>query len=84
VLEFQSFIRGYHEYQTVWTSNLGDVLGVEHEPTNCKDRYVVADLSRTRVPDTYYISFLREGVAEVMGNPVNHGSGYDFTALRSI
>ena len=26
VLEFRSFVRGYHVYQTTWDPNLGDVL----------------------------------------------------------
>ena len=42
VLEFLSFIRGYHVYQTTWYPKLGDVLCLEREPTNCKDRYAVA------------------------------------------
>ena len=41
-LELSSFVRGYHSYQAIWDPKVGDVLRLQREPTNCKDRYAVA------------------------------------------
>ena len=49
VLELASFVRGYHAYQTVWDPKVGDVLRLEREPTNSKDRLAVAVMDRSRV-----------------------------------
>ena len=42
VLEFDSFIRGYHAYKDMWEPALGDVLRLEREITNVKDKFAVA------------------------------------------
>ena len=34
-------IRGYHEYQAVWTAAIGETLFCVREPTNPSDRYAV-------------------------------------------
>ena len=41
-IEMNSFIRGYHEYQTDWESILGDIFKLMREPTNEKDVNAVA------------------------------------------
>ena len=38
-LELRSFVRGYHAYQTLWNS---DVLCLERELMNSKDRFAIA------------------------------------------
>ena len=42
MLELRSFVRSYHAYQTVWDPDVGDVLRLEREPTNSKDRFAIA------------------------------------------
>jgi len=37
-----SFVRGYHEYQRLWTPRIGEGLVVKQERDNCHDKYVVA------------------------------------------
>ena len=87
VLEFLSFIRGYHVYQTTWDPKLGDVLRLEREPTNCKDRFVVAVINGSVVVGhlPYNIAptvshFLKrsvnKGMVEVTGRRINRGAGY--------
>ena len=36
-----SFVKRYHEYQNIWTSNIGEILSIEREPGNLVDKYVV-------------------------------------------
>ena len=43
VFGVESMIRGYHEYQTIWTNPLiGEELPCEREPDNSHDPYTVA------------------------------------------
>ena len=42
VFEKESVIRGHHNYQRIWTPELGEYLVCEREPTNVNDRYAVA------------------------------------------
>ena len=37
-----SYIRGYHAYQDVWSSFIGELLPLEREPGNPKDIHAVA------------------------------------------
>jgi hypothetical protein len=34
--------RGYHEYRTIWSPNVYEVLSVEHEASNTYDQYAIA------------------------------------------
>ena len=34
--------RGYHEYRTIWSPNLNEVLSVEHEASNTYDQHAIA------------------------------------------
>lgn len=88
VLELASFVRGNHAYQTVWDPKVGDVLRVEREPTNSKDRLAVAvmdDRSRVvgHVPfnlaptlSNFLKRSVNKGTVEVTGQRVNRGGGY--------
>ena len=40
--EFDSYIRGYHVYQVVWTPVVGEMLLLKQEPTNTMDVSAVA------------------------------------------
>ena len=42
MFEVQSCVRGYHVYQNVWTSYVGEVLSCAKEPANPEDPYAVA------------------------------------------
>ena len=35
-------MRGYHIYQTIWSSSIGEVLNCAREPQNGQDTYAVA------------------------------------------
>ena len=35
-------VRGYHVYQEIWETAVGEVLACEREPRNTQDRYAVA------------------------------------------
>ena len=37
-----TYIRGYHDYQNIWSPFTGEVLPLKREPDNPKDSYVVA------------------------------------------
>ena len=39
--EFQSCIRGYHVYQSIWSGSSGQVLACHREPHNREDLFVV-------------------------------------------
>ena len=40
--EIDCCVRGYHVYQRLWTSTVGENLSCRREPTNENDRYAVA------------------------------------------
>ena len=40
--ELEAMIRGYHEYQTVWSPVQGELLDCRREPGNRHDPYAVA------------------------------------------
>ena len=42
VVEFDSFIRGYHANKDMWQPAVGDILRLEREITNVKDKFAVA------------------------------------------
>ena len=41
VLEIDSYVRGYHAYQDVWSPVIGESLLVKRESTNSKDANAV-------------------------------------------
>jgi len=46
----QSCVRGYHVYQSIWTSSVGETLSCEREPRNREDPYAVATKIASTVP----------------------------------
>ena len=40
--EIQSCVRGYHIYQAIWSSTIGEVLNCAREPRNRTDPFAVA------------------------------------------
>ena len=91
--ETSSYMKGYHEYQKIWTPFLQEELCGEMEPANPVDKYAVA-VKRNNVvvghlplrcsgkfPKTIFY-FLRadewsECKVIVTGKPVNRGDGDD-------
>ena len=82
-----SFIRGYHGYKDMWEPALGDVLRLEREKTNIKDKFAVAVMQGSAIvghmpyntaPAVSY--FLKRStnktVIEVTGAAVNRGARY--------
>ena len=82
-----SFIRGYHGYKDMWEPALGDVLLLEREITNIKDKFAIAVMQGSTVvghmpyntaPAVSY--FLKrstnKAVVEGTGAAVNRGTGY--------
>ena len=40
--EWSSYVRGYHDYQAVWTPTIGEMLLLKVEPTNPYDDFDVS------------------------------------------
>ena len=36
-----SFVKGYHEYKSIWTPKIGQILSTEREPGNVVHKYAV-------------------------------------------
>ena len=84
--EWSSYIRGYHDYQSVWTPSLGEMLQLKVEPTNPYDDFAVSIVKEGVVVGhvPLYVSrvvcfFLKRvgsvGFCEVTGSQVNRGVG---------
>ena len=39
--DVDSFVKGYHEYKSIWTPKIGEILSTERESTNLVDKYAV-------------------------------------------
>ena len=86
VMEFQSYVRGYHAYIDSWTPVNGQALLLKREPTNshCVHElpYILKtrSLATSRTTAPKMTAFLRrdvnKGFAEVAGDQVNRGAGY--------
>ena len=87
--EVNSFIRGLHVYQTIWTPVTGEVLLLKREPDNIHDKYavvVVRQSDRTTVGHIPYnlapivspflVRDFNKAVAEVTSPGLNRGAGY--------
>ena len=93
VLEFRSFIRRYHAYQTTWDPNLGDVLRLEREPTNCKDKFAVAvvngsavvgHLPYNKAPNlSHFVKrCVNKDMVEATGKQINRSADYGLCNYR--
>ena len=90
--EVNSFIRGFHFYQDVWTPVTGEVLlliKLKREPENVHDKYAVAVIRQSDRATVGHIPYnlapivspflardYNKAVAEVTGPRVNRGAGY--------
>ena len=39
--DVDSSVKGYHEYKSIWTPKIGEILSTEREPGNLVDKYAV-------------------------------------------
>ena len=87
MVEFQSYVRGYHAYMQSWSPVVGQALRLKREPSNAHDVHAVAVYYENQVVGhvPYNLAptvsaFLRrdvnKGFAEVTGDKVNRGAGY--------
>ena len=87
VIEFQSYVRGYHAYMETWSPIIGQALRLKREPTNCHNVHAVAIYLEDQVVGhiPYNLApkvsaFLRRDVnkefAEITGDRLNRGAGY--------
>lgn len=87
VIEFESYVRGYHAYMESWTPVAGQALILKREPANSHDVHAVAVYYENHMVGhiPYNLApkvsaFLRrevnKGFAEVTGEKVNRGAGY--------
>ena len=84
--EWPSYIRGYHDYQAIWISSVGEMLILKVEPTNrfddfvmsvVKDGTVVGHVPKyaSRVVSYFLKKVGSVGFCEVSGGSVNQGVG---------
>ena len=82
IVEINSYVRVYHKYKESWTPVIGDVLQLQQEPSNLKDKLAIAIKSGANIVGhvPYNLAptvshFLQrsfnKGVAEVTGDRVN-------------
>ena len=44
-----SLVKGYHEYKSIWTPKIGEILSTEREPGNLVDKYAVCVKKKNRI-----------------------------------
>ena len=87
VLEFQSYVRGYHAYMENWTPIIGQALQLKREPTNGHDVHAVAVYFEDQIVGHIPYNLapkvsallrrdVNKGFVEVTGDRVNRGAGY--------
>ena len=85
--EFDSFIRGYHVYQHIWTRVKGETYSCTREPRNEQDCNAVAVISKDRVMGhiplaiskciSLFLTLPRTFLETVVtGKRINRGGGY--------
>lgn len=57
-VEVLSWIRGYHAYEDYWEIEIGEVLKLQHEPTNQQDRGTIAIIK-----DRHVVGHIPKGIA---------------------
>ena len=51
VIEFQSYVTGYHAYMDKWTPVIGQALLLKREPTNSQDVHALAVILKIKSLD---------------------------------
>ena len=47
--DVDSLVKGYHEYKSVWTPKIGEILSTEREPGNLVDKYAICVKKENRI-----------------------------------
>lgn len=91
---FNSCIRGYHIYRTIWTSQIGEVLTCEIEPNNPHDKFAVsvkkgADIVGhvpREITKVFHYFIKRSGIVtcEVTGSKQNLGNGLEIPCVYTL
>ena len=87
VFEWSSLVRGHHEYHSVWTPRIGEILLLKRQRDNLHDPFAVGvmkgstlvghvPLSNSRCISLFLSKVGCSGFCEVTGNPVNRGAGF--------
>ena len=42
-------MKGYHEYKSIWTPKIGEILSNEREPANLVDKYVLCVKKKNKI-----------------------------------
>ena len=87
MVEFQSYVRGYHAYMQRWSPVVGQALSIKREPANVHDVHAVAVYYETKLSGMYIpynpvaptlsaflVRDVNKGFAEVTGEKVNRGA----------
>ena len=89
--DVDSFVKGYHEYKSIWTPKIGEILSTEKELGNLVDKYTVCvkkeneivghlplGKDRKYAKTVFYFLRANEYVScnvLIKGKPVNLGDG---------
>jgi hypothetical protein len=84
--EWNSYVRGHHDYSRVWKPRIGEVLKLVVEPSNCHDRLAVAVMKGLNIVGhvprhtckTFFLKKKKDGstgYCEVTGRRLNCGAG---------
>lgn len=51
--DVDSYVKGYHEYKSIWTPKIGEKLQTKREPENLVDKYAVCVKKIIKLLDTF-------------------------------
>ena len=65
------FVKGYHEYKSIWTPKIGEIVSTEREPGNVMDKYAVCVKKENEIVEkngkfAKTVFFLRAGMVRAM------------------
>ena len=65
------FVKGYHEYKSIWTPKIGEIVSTEREPGNVMDKYAVCVKKENEIVGkngkfAKTVFFLRAGMVRAM------------------
>ena len=89
--DVDSYVKGYHEYKSIWTPKIGEKLQTKREPENLVDKYAVCVKKNHKIVGHlplgrngkfaktvfYFLRADEYGLCSVLvkGKPVNLGDG---------
>ena len=92
--EVNSFIKGLHSYQDIWTPVISEVMLLKREPENVHGKYAVAVIRQSDkatvghtlhnlalIVSPFLARDFNKAVAEVIGPRVSWGAGYGMEVM---